>query len=334
MSHGGTLCQLERPKLFRPPDTHGVALHFASHPSSPETGNISDNISQNCVLLGISTPENSRRFNSAETGRINSYNQKDSIHNLRISSRRTRVHPESREYSTKSGYYKGMGDEHESDVVLNKRKLSVDTSSKIDDEERQATPATAASTPRTPANIRGSRDLRSPGEQMTPVTQVAKLTSNQRLPDFITQTDANGNATTPRSSQAIQGARTYHPSGPKPRLHVDDDGNLSEDDNSKDGKEEEDPCEALFENMRMMCCCLMDDHHVKLEGIATEDSDQPIKLLGPLHPNDTGKKCLVLDLDETLVHSSFRPVPNSDFVIPVEVRHTLLRAGTVVLSSR
>jgi RNA polymerase II subunit A small phosphatase-like protein len=42
-------------------------------------------------------------------------------------------------------------------------------------------------------------------------------------------------------------------------------------------------------------------------------------LLGPIHPDDAGKKCLVLDLDETLVHSSFQPVPNADFVIPVEI---------------
>lgn len=31
------------------------------------------------------------------------------------------------------------------------------------------------------------------------------------------------------------------------------------------------------------------------------------------------KPCLVLDLDETLVHSSFKPVPNSDFVVSVEI---------------
>jgi hypothetical protein len=214
-----------------------------------------------------------------------------------------------------------MGDDDGYDVgVKNRTQLRVDTSSKNDDEQRQATPPTAASTPRTPPNMRGSRDLRSPGGRMTPLAQVAKLRNAQPLPDFITQTDANGNATTPRSSEAIRGARQYHPSGPKPRLHVGDDGNLSEDDDSDDGKEAEDPCEALFDSLRLMCCCLMDDHHVKLEGIATEDSeDQPIKLLGQLHPEDTGKKCLVLDLDETLVHSSFRPVPNSDFVIPVQV---------------
>ena len=33
----------------------------------------------------------------------------------------------------------------------------------------------------------------------------------------------------------------------------------------------------------------------------------------------TYKPCLVLDLDETLVHSSFKPVPNSDFIVPVEI---------------
>ncbi len=31
------------------------------------------------------------------------------------------------------------------------------------------------------------------------------------------------------------------------------------------------------------------------------------------------KICLVIDLDETLVHSSFKPVPNADFIVPVEI---------------
>mmetsp|Transcript_29445 Transcript_29445/g.67715 ORF Transcript_29445/g.67715 Transcript_29445/m.67715 type:complete len:568 (-) Transcript_29445:606-2309(-) len=38
-----------------------------------------------------------------------------------------------------------------------------------------------------------------------------------------------------------------------------------------------------------------------------------------LLPDGTPKKCLVLDLDETLVHSSFRAVPGADFVIPVQI---------------
>ncbi|KAL7072280.1 hypothetical protein ACQ4LE_008602 [Meloidogyne hapla] len=41
-------------------------------------------------------------------------------------------------------------------------------------------------------------------------------------------------------------------------------------------------------------------------------------LSSPIH-RDRNKKCLILDLDETLVHSSFKPVKNADFVIPIEI---------------
>ncbi|KAF1344626.1 HAD-like domain-containing protein [Delphinella strobiligena] len=42
-------------------------------------------------------------------------------------------------------------------------------------------------------------------------------------------------------------------------------------------------------------------------------------LLGPQRPEFKGKKCLVLDLDETLVHSSFKVLHQADFTIPVEI---------------
>jgi len=42
-------------------------------------------------------------------------------------------------------------------------------------------------------------------------------------------------------------------------------------------------------------------------------------LLPPILQQDAQKKCLVLDLDETLVHSSFKPISGADFVIPVEI---------------
>lgn len=41
--------------------------------------------------------------------------------------------------------------------------------------------------------------------------------------------------------------------------------------------------------------------------------------LPPLPEKFHGKKTLVLDLDETLVHSSFQPVPDPDYVLQVEV---------------
>ena len=41
--------------------------------------------------------------------------------------------------------------------------------------------------------------------------------------------------------------------------------------------------------------------------------------LGPHRECDQGKKTLVLDLDETLVHSSFQPSDDCQYVIPVDI---------------
>ncbi|KAJ2657798.1 hypothetical protein GGH99_007047, partial [Coemansia sp. RSA 1285] len=51
------------------------------------------------------------------------------------------------------------------------------------------------------------------------------------------------------------------------------------------------------------------------ERLVTHVSDQ--YLLPPLTNKHHGRKCLVLDLDETLVHSSFREVEQPDYVVPV-----------------
>ncbi|CAH8570833.1 unnamed protein product [Dicrocoelium dendriticum] len=42
-------------------------------------------------------------------------------------------------------------------------------------------------------------------------------------------------------------------------------------------------------------------------------------LLGPRSESDKGKKCFVIDLDETLVHSSFKAVEHADFKVGVEI---------------
>ncbi|KYO47010.1 CTD small phosphatase-like protein [Alligator mississippiensis] len=50
----------------------------------------------------------------------------------------------------------------------------------------------------------------------------------------------------------------------------------------------------------------------------------PAKYLLPeLTASDYGKKCVVIDLDETLVHSSFKPINNADFIVPVEIDGTI-----------
>ncbi|XP_067300465.1 uncharacterized protein ctdsp1 isoform X1 [Pseudorasbora parva] len=59
--------------------------------------------------------------------------------------------------------------------------------------------------------------------------------------------------------------------------------------------------------------------------ICVPPTDQvPAKpLLPQIKSKDVGKICVVIDLDETLVHSSFKPVNNADFIIPVEIDGTV-----------
>jgi RNA polymerase II subunit A small phosphatase-like protein len=58
-------------------------------------------------------------------------------------------------------------------------------------------------------------------------------------------------------------------------------------------------------------------------------------LLGPILEKNKGKKTLVLDLDETLVHSSFKPPESPDIVLPVEIEgkicyvYVLVRPGAI-----
>lgn len=156
------------------------------------------------------------------------------------------------------------------------------------------------------------------------------------MPSFITQTDRYGNSTTPRPEPKMSPVRKN--SKRSQQVDVVDKRDDRETPQSSRKEEEHDHCDNLFESLRMLCCCIMSDddritsytgnkNSTSNDKVNTKDYmlttassiEDKVRLLPKIHPDDVGKKCLVLDLDETLVHSSFRAVPGADFVIPVQI---------------
>ncbi|KAJ8349562.1 hypothetical protein SKAU_G00246920 [Synaphobranchus kaupii] len=87
---------------------------------------------------------------------------------------------------------------------------------------------------------------------------------------------------------------------------------------------------GLFHSL--FCCVCHDDADqlpvnnnapllVEENGTVSKVPAKP--LLPQIKSKDAGKICVVIDLDETLVHSSFKPVNNADFIIPVEIDGTV-----------
>jgi len=72
----------------------------------------------------------------------------------------------------------------------------------------------------------------------------------------------------------------------------------------------------------LLCCCLQKEDPIPQQTFSTLSSALPNSseaLLLPASPRSAQRKTLVLDLDETLVHSSFKPVMGADFIVPVEI---------------
>ncbi|KAJ1928028.1 hypothetical protein IWQ60_002443 [Tieghemiomyces parasiticus] len=97
------------------------------------------------------------------------------------------------------------------------------------------------------------------------------------------------------SASDIEEALIHHAPANPDSNHVTDDDDVSSDEEA-----------ALRSNPQLS------------EIVAATSKPAP-SLLPPLLPSDQGKKCLVLDLDETLLHSSFRVVDNPDYIVPVKL---------------
>ncbi|XP_072142155.1 carboxy-terminal domain RNA polymerase II polypeptide A small phosphatase 1-like isoform X7 [Dermacentor andersoni] len=78
----------------------------------------------------------------------------------------------------------------------------------------------------------------------------------------------------------------------------------------------------------LLCCFGSNNQGASNPVIAEENGQYSPKLQGkfllpPVRHQDMHKICLIIDLDETLVHSSFKPISNADFVVPVEIDGTV-----------
>ncbi|KAH8405392.1 hypothetical protein KR222_010532 [Zaprionus bogoriensis] len=80
----------------------------------------------------------------------------------------------------------------------------------------------------------------------------------------------------------------------------------------------------------LLCCWRRNRTKTNQNGTQNDGSttppplqDQQRYLLPQVRHSDMHRKCMVIDLDETLVHSSFKPIPNADFVVPVEIDGTI-----------
>jgi len=74
---------------------------------------------------------------------------------------------------------------------------------------------------------------------------------------------------------------------------------------------------SLFQ--RIFCCFGTSNSFNSPYDLTPLPMGSPHALLPEQEPEYKGKKCLILDLDETLVHSSFKQTAKPDFIIPVEI---------------
>jgi len=86
----------------------------------------------------------------------------------------------------------------------------------------------------------------------------------------------------------------------------------------------------LFDVMNLYRCCSLFWKCLPSKKPAfSQITETTPALLEPQLPQFKGKKVLVLDLDETLVHSTFEPIENPDLVLPVRIQGMTYRINVI-----
>ncbi|CAO1626741.1 unnamed protein product [Sympodiomycopsis kandeliae] len=153
------------------------------------------------------------------------------------------------------------------------------------------------------------------GGTMLPREETGDVMSGAVVPpgsSFVTPDHKRGSAA-PSKSGSLQGDSD------------DESGETDDDDEEVTDEETDEDSEGLEPGY-------IDDDDLNEEqrliaqggiGIPRDEFGNERPLLPILGPPDEGRKCLVLDLDETLVHSSFKMITNADFIVPVEIEGTV-----------
>ncbi|KAJ1770071.1 hypothetical protein LPJ74_003512 [Coemansia sp. RSA 1843] len=167
-------------------------------------------------------------------------------------------------------------------------------------------------------------DISSPGnsEYRTPPTSVGDFTNSSA--GGIRRNNNDNNAQHQDKAELGQGAPSATPTNTLSKLYL---GNESYENVSR--KLTLETSSADPESIHEDDLDSDDDNGLRAEltsppgNIATLSSERLVThvndqyLLPSIARNHSGRKCLVLDLDETLVHSSFREVEQPDYVVPV-----------------
>ncbi|CAM9335275.1 unnamed protein product [Chrysoparadoxa australica] len=207
-------------------------------------------------------------------------------------------------------------DEEMAETILVARKKAMERRRSVDVEGAGAT-AAAAAAPGT-----GRRDSAQLPETPVklPTDERRRSSVMQRIPEklrmLVQQSDENGvQAKTDASIPPPVPATLYEDESETASAPDEDDkGEVAPHTQTQRGNW----CSTLVGCFRPSAS----EEDLDVQSVDKPEGQSSTNLLKPQIPRFHGRKLLVLDLDETLVHSSFRPVPNADYILDIQVDST------------